>query len=337
MRRKRLFIIFFLIIILIVFLCVLYLIMIQKEEPEEIIYGVSFNPQYARNLGLDAKNVYSAIIDDLGVKNIRLSAQWDLIEPKDNDWNFEELDYQMKIARQKKVNVILAIGKRLPRWPECHVPNWAHNLSKNEEQQQVKEYMEKVVNRYKNYDNIIMWQVENEPFLSFYATDYCKNFDSEFLEEEIELVKELDSKNKREVLVTGSDNLSFWVSPYRAGDVFGTTLYLYVWNKNFGSIKNWLPPSWYRMKGKAMEWFFGKKEIMAIEVSIEPWFDKAIIDFPVELQVERMSLDKFDEIIKYAKETRMEKQYLWGVEWWYYLMVEKGKPYFWQKAREIFK
>ena len=44
---------------------------------------------------------------------------------------------------------------------------------------------------------------------------------------------------------------------------------------------------------------------------------------------------KFDEIIDYAKQTRYEKQYLWGGEWWYWLR-EQGDASFWEKGKTIF-
>ncbi len=49
----------------------LYL-MARKPVPERITYGVSFNTFYAEELGLDPRLVYRAILDDLGVRHLRL-------------------------------------------------------------------------------------------------------------------------------------------------------------------------------------------------------------------------------------------------------------------------
>ena len=102
--------------------------MIQKPAPEKITYGVSFNTPYAFELGLDWKDTYDAIVDDLNVKHLRLSAHWDLVEPKDNKWNFKEIDYQVEKAQEVGADIIFAVGRRLPRWPECHTPEWAQKL-----------------------------------------------------------------------------------------------------------------------------------------------------------------------------------------------------------------
>ena len=56
----------------------------------------------------------------------------------------------LNLAQQNHAQVILAIGKRLPRWPECHEPGWASNLSAADEQNAQLSYMETVVQKYYN-------------------------------------------------------------------------------------------------------------------------------------------------------------------------------------------
>jgi len=320
--------------VLIVLFLGVYLLLINKPTPDKIQYGVSFNTPYAYELRLDWKKVYEAVLTELDVNHLRLSAHWDLVEPEDDKWNFEELDYQVIRAKEEGADVIFGVGKRLPRWPECHVPDWAKGLTLEEQENKILEYIKVVVDRYKDYENIIMWQVENEAFLSIFAHQYCAGFDVKFLEEEIALVKSLDPT--RQVLLTDSADLGLWSGPYSRGDLFGTTLYLYVWNEKMGAIKNYLPSSWYRAKSSLMEIFHGKKEIILIELSLEPWLSESVVDAPFETQLERMNPERFDEVLKYAKDTRMQKQYLWGAEWWYY-MNENGYPEFWEKAKEVFR
>jgi hypothetical protein len=49
-----------------------------------------------------------------------------------------------------------------------------------------------------------------------------------------------------------------------------------------------------------------------------------------------MDLEKFNDILEYAKNTRYEKQYLWGAEWWYWLHI-KGHDEMWNKGKELFR
>lgn len=310
-----------------------YFVLSLRKEPENIQYGISFNTLYAEELGLDWRKVYDAIIEDLKIKNFRLAAHWDMVEPSENNWNFSELDYQIKKAKENNADVILAIGRRLPRWPECHIPDWASGMSWDEQKKEILEYLEYVVNHYKNEQNIKYWQVENEPFLEVFATEHCGNLDVNFLEEEIALVRALDPT--RPILLTDSGNLGTWAGPYKRGDAFGTSVYVYLWNDKAGPFKSFVPPSFYRFKTSLMEIFFDKKESMLIELSLEPWLLKPVTDTPIDIQLERMDIKKFNEIIDFAVKTRFEKQYLWGAEWWYY-MNQNGHPEFWDKAKKIF-
>ena len=52
------------IIIMISIILVAYFVISFRNIPEEVDYGVSFNTLYARELGLEWKDVYDAILDD---------------------------------------------------------------------------------------------------------------------------------------------------------------------------------------------------------------------------------------------------------------------------------
>lgn len=321
------------ILALLLIISAFYLYLANRPVPETIDYGVSFNTLYARELNLDWEVVYGAILNDLGVRRFRLAAHWNMVEPEDDQWNFVELDKQVQMAQEKDAKVILAVGRRLPRWPECHVPHWAINKDWSEQENEILEYIDVVVNRYKGYENIIYWQVENEPYLEVFAKEYCGELNEDFLDKEIELVKSLDST--RPVLVTDSGNLGTWYKPWSHGDLFGTSVYVYLWNSDIGPFKSYLPPSFYRFKTSLMEIFVKQKPSMLIELSLEPWLLQPVVETPINIQLERMNIDKFREIIDFAKDTRFDEQYLWGAEWWYY-MNQNGRPEFWDEAKKIF-
>lgn len=305
----------------------------QKPVPEKITYGMSFNTPYARELGLDWKETYDAIIDDLQVRHLRLAAHWPMVEPVPQMYNFEELDYQIMRAEEVGASVILAVGRRLPRWPECHIPNWVKELTVEEQQAAQLEYMTAVVERYKNSPAVTLWQVENEPFLRMFAFEHCGELDKDFLDKEIAVVRELDPSRK--ILVTDSGNLGLWAGAYRRGDVFGTSVYVHFWNPELGQFRTVLPPWAYRVKDNGMAVLFGQKQSMLIELSAEPWLLEPIVEVPIDIQFTRMNLEKFEDILTYAESTRYEYQYLWGAEWWYWLR-EQGHSEMWNKGLELF-
>jgi len=149
-----------------------------KNYPKsELSYGVTFSQPYAQFLGLDWKKTYTEILDDLGARQLRIPAYWDEIQAKgQNDYDYSALDWQIDEAGKRDATIILAVGYRLPRWPECHLPDWAANLSKQKKQQGTLDYIKTTVERYKGDNQIIAWQVENEPFLTlsgFFGSRDC--------------------------------------------------------------------------------------------------------------------------------------------------------------------
>lgn len=321
---------------LIIAFCLLTLIIFllaRKPIPEQITYGLSFNTLYATELGLDWQEVYDAFLDDLGVRHLRLAAHWPMVEPVNDKYNFKELDYQLKRAEEVGAEVVFGVGRRLPRWPECHIPDWAEELAWETQQDEIKTYLETVVNRYKGNTAIKYWQVENEPFLNLFANEHCGNLDEKFLKEEIALVKSLDST--RPILVTDSGNLGTWAGAYSSGDAFGTSVYVHFWNPELGQFRTVLPPWFYRFKEGVISLIYGEKETFLIELSAEPWLLEPIAQVDVVTQYSRMDIEKLEDILEYAADTRYEKQYLWGGEWWYWLK-ERGHDEMWNKGKEIF-
>lgn len=305
----------------------------QKAIPEKITYGISYNVPYVHELGLDEEKVFRAFVDELGVRNFRMSAHWPLIEPEQDLYDFDWMDRDLAIAESAGAHVIFGVGRRLPRWPECHVPGWAGKLSWEAQKEELREYITAVVTRYKDSPAITHWQVENEPYLGLFAYEHCGELDEAFLKEEIALVRSLDPS--RPILVTDSGNLGTWKGAYTQGDAFGTSVYVYFWNPELGQFKTVLPPWFYRVKENVLSLFHGEKETFLIELSLEPWLVEPIINVPVETQYSRMNLEKFNEIIEYAKDTRYDKQFLWGGEWWYWLR-EHGHPEMWERGKQLF-
>jgi hypothetical protein len=320
-------------VVVCVIIALALLLLAQKEKPERITYGMSFNTLYARELGLDWQETYNAILGDLGVRHLRLAAHWPMVEPARGTYNFSELDYQIMRAEEVGATVILAVGRRLPRWPECHVPPWAQSLSEAERNDALIAYMTAVVTRYKDSPAVTVWQIENEPFLEVFAFEHCGVLDTEFLDREIALVREIDGT--RPLLVTDSGNLGMWYGAYARGDMFGTSVYVHFWNPELGQFRTFLPPWFYRVKDNVMRLLFGDKPTMLIELSAEPWLLEPVVDVPLETQFTRMNLQKFEDIIVYAEDTHFDTQYLWGAEWWYWLKL-KDRPEMWERGQQLF-
>ncbi|OGG60118.1 hypothetical protein A2765_00945 [Candidatus Kaiserbacteria bacterium RIFCSPHIGHO2_01_FULL_56_24] len=313
-------------------LAVLYALSL-RTIPDTITYGVSFSKLHSDELHLDWKEAYRAVLEDLGVKHLRLSAYWPTIEPDQGRFDFSVLDYQMQLAVSHKVDVILAVGRKTPGWPECHFPDWTQDLSKDDEHAARISYITAVVNRYKDSPALRYWQVENEPFLSF-AIDRCGAPDEAFFSQEIDLVRSLDPQHP--IITTDGGEFGTWHKARKYGDVFGSTMYLYVWSRHIGYWRYPISAGFFRLKQNVVDALFGKKPSILIELGLEPWLNQPIADTPIDEQLGHMSPERFEELIALASRTGFSEQYLWGAEWWYY-MKAKGHPEFWERAKRLFK
>jgi len=292
----------------------------NKTINEQMIFGVSFNPEYAREMNLDAQKVFNTIVDEWGFRYVRFSAQWNLIENNKGEYDFSELDFYMNEAVKKDLKIILAVGRKTPRWPECHLPTWAQTQDYQEYKVSLLNYIKTVVNRYKNNSALEIWQIENEPFLNF---GLCSPLPKEDFKSEIKLVKEIDNNHK--VMATDSGELSLWRKTATASDLFGTTMYRTVWNKWTGYWNyDWLPAWWYNFRLKMNNRDF--QESFVVELQAEPWMSGgSVSSTPLTEQFKSMNLERLEKNIAYAKQTGLARSYLWGAEWWYFLSEQDTK------------
>ncbi|XKT74395.1 MAG: beta-galactosidase [Patescibacteria group bacterium UBA2163] len=328
----------FTLLLLIVFIGIVFNVLAAIPSiPEKVTYGVTFSKFRADELNLPWKDTYRALLEDLGVRHFRLVAHWQMIEPEQGSFNFDELDYQMRLAEEYGAEVVLAVGRRLPSWPECHEPSWIKDESLEEQKDDVRAYITAVVERYKDSPALKEWQVENEPFIIGFALGQCGALDIEFLEEEVALVRTLDPAHP--VLLTASGELGFWNNTWVRGDVFGTTLYREVWNRDLDAFVSYpTTPAFFRAKRAFTELTtLERKPAIIAELAAEPWVEKPIVDTPLEEQLYRMNIEKLHETITFAKRTSFERQYLWGAEWWYYLKEIQNYDAVWEWARPLFE
>jgi len=332
MKKKPMSIILTGFLILILLLVFLYVGMwLSSKEKYPVEYGISFNHQHAESLGLDWKEVYVEILKDLQPKYIRIAAMWSEVEVEQGKYDFTNVDWMMGLAEAEGTKVILVVGQKAPRWPECHVPYWTYHLDEEKYEKSLFNYAEAVVERYKDNEALEIWQVENEPFIKFRFGE-CEGYREDLVKAEINFVKKLDSEHK--ILITDSGELSTWWKASRAGDLFGTTLYRIVRTPS-GKIwtYDWLPPAFYRWKAKIL----GKdmNEFFVAELQAEPWFDGDGPDKTTLVeQAKTMDSLRLKDHFDYTERIGAPRAYLWGVEWWYWIKTERGNSIYWQMVKD---
>lgn len=299
---------------------------------EDVSLGMTFSSRYAEGLGLNARETYLALLDDIGVKKMRLPVYWDLVEQEQGKYDFSEVDWQLSQAEKRNVDVILTVGVKVPRWPECHIPEWAKE-SDAVRKEGMLHFIETTIGRYQSNKAVVKWQIENEPFLPF---GICPDFDPAFLDQEVALAKRLDSS--RPILLTDSGELSLWHGAASRGDEFGTTLYRDIYSKNVGGYFTYpIGPNFFRFKEKMVRLTTPQKHFSVIELQAEPWASGWIANIPLEEQFKTMNETKLRENVDYARQVGFHDIYLWGGEWWYWMKVTKQHPAIWETGKQLFQ
>ena len=282
-------------------------------------------------MGLNWKKAYTDILDELNIKKIRIPAYWNDIENNKDTYVWDDLDWQIDEASKRDVEIILAIGSRLPRWPECHFPFWYSDLDKENKNNELFEYIKKTIKRYKDKENIVAWQIENEPFLRYFGE--CPKLDVAVLDKEIKLAKSLDD---RPIVITDSGELSLWIPAARRGDIFGTTMYRDTYSETLKSYIHYpIESSFFKFKKNITKLFAFPKKWIVIELQGEPWGPIPYQELSEEEKAKTMDINKFKDIIKFSSETGFKEFYLWGVEWWYWER-ERGNTDIWNEAVRLF-
>lgn len=304
----------------------------EGVKSEKITWGVTFSPRQTEFLGLDARNVFAALLDDMKVRHLRLMAPWNEAEKERGEYDFSQIDWQIEEAQKRGAQVILAVGRKLFRWPECHEPEWAKTLPKREFEQKVLNYLQASIEHFRQYDNIAAWQVENEPLLPFGdCADPKPNWD--LFVREVKLVRSLDS---RPIISTESGELSAWLKIGSQVDSLGVSLYRLTNNPVFGRFYYPFRPGFYQKKAnftKAINQ--NLHEVILSELQLEPWGDKPLTEMSRQEQFDWMSLERTKSIIDFASHTGFGDIYIWGAEWWYWLKTAQGDNRFWELGKEV--
>lgn len=304
---------------------------VPTKTPGPLEVGVTFSQIYAQDLGLNWRELLTATLDDLKIRRLRLPAYWSLVEPRRGQFDWSALDYQLDEVARRNGSVLLAVGLKLPRWPECWMPEWVQSLPKQAEHAARLEYLRAVVMRYKNHPALGGWQVENEADFPF---GFCPPPDRAFFRREVKLVRELDPTHT--VATTDSGELATWLSLGPSTDRLGVSVYRVV-TLPWGTVwrYTWIPPYWYKRHALlVLPWV---KEVFVSEFQMEPWSEQSLAKTPLAQQLRTFSITQMNDNFRFAERMGIREIYFWGVEWWWFMKTQRHEAGFWDAARDFFE
>lgn len=309
---------------------------IHSEAGKPLQLGVSFIPDYAQSLGVNPQQTMDALLG-IGVKQFRLVSYWSDMEPSPGHYDFSQLDWEFQKAEAAHAKIILTVGLRQPRWPECHPPGWIANEPISVWQPQLETFMQKVIERYKNSPSLESYQLENEYFLQGFGDCTSADFTRSRLVSEYNLVKKLDPSHP--IIVGRSDNDIGIPVKQPQPDEFSVSVYQRVWDANVTHRYLEYPwPSWYYAFLAGWQKIVDHKDMMIAELQAEAWpaNGKTIPQSTLAEQNKSIDAQRLKATFQFGKNTGMKSIDMWGAEYWYYRAVKLHDPSLWNVAKQEF-
>jgi hypothetical protein len=311
---------------------------IWSERGKPFVLGASFIPAYATSLGLDPQQTMDALIDDVGVHDFRLVSYWNQTEPSPGRYDFSQLDWQFRKVEAAHGHITLSLGLRQPRWPECHMPDWAASEPKDVWEKQLNDYVAAVVNRYKDSPALSSYQVENEYFLKGFGI--CETIpgamDRSRLVSEYDLVKQLDGRHT--VIINRSNNALGWPVGAPTPDEYGISIYKRVWTPVLHRYIEYPFPAWFYAFTAGWQKIFTGRDMIIHELQAESWAPngKSVDQISAAEGDKSLDAQRLSGRVLYAEGTGMREAYLWGSEYWYFRMVKQHDPSLWNTAKQLY-
>jgi hypothetical protein len=310
--------------------------------------GVSFSCRQARFLGEDCLPAYTALLDELGVRHVRLSLYWSEVEPSPGSYDFSEVDALVSAAAARGADVLLTMGIKGQRYPEVYLPDWLVAGRAIPESA----YLDRVPGvrnaalaivqaaaaHFATTRAVTAWQVENEPFIKNFDEIQGWRVSSEMTAAEVAALRAADPL-RRPIVVTHSSWTVYdqgWKRALALGDVLG---------QNVFTKKAWVADWWYffpyrmgpwvpNLPGQASLARRQGKQLWITELQAEPEERRGLTTLSPE-QIGSISPRLLKENLALARRSGAGRVYLWGAEWWYAARNGGARTDLWDAARAL--
>jgi hypothetical protein len=308
------------------------------------ILGVSFSHRRAADLGLDPATAFERLLQQTGVRHLRLPLYWPEIAPEPSRIDFTSVRPWLDMAARHSARVVMTLGLKAPGTPGYYPPPWLiaqHPLPPGanlDQHPRVLAFLTLMLERATAYladfDVIEAWQVEHLPFAPTAAGGTGWRISTGLLAREIAVVQEADPR-RRPVVVNHRGTGAFdrwWLPALQLADVLGQ------------SMAGHGPRRWWDLRHRAP---FGPalrrqaavarrlgKDLWITELSAEPsdapetpgaWSPIGAIPSPDHIRAD----------VEQAARTGASRVYLTGAEWWLSLAQHHGDRHYLELMRDL--
>ncbi len=319
--------------------------------------GMTFSPLQCHYMGLDDRAAFTALCQ-LGLDRVRLCAYWHEIESEEGQLDFSKLDWLLDQCETHNLKVTIALGMKVPRWPEFHFPDWAHRLYVTEAGEtaldlrspsladRTLKLVAAVVEHCRSSSAVTHWQVENEPFTRLEIAG-GRFLSPAFVNREVALVRSLKLDHQK-ILLTNAIHLPSpkltedepaFRNSLQTADAVGFNVYTKVPSGvPLGQPNPYLEPTtlfWRQLADWQRELAQNNREAWIAEAQAEPWEMGQLVAME-KLNYPSASPNRMRSLVGQLSDLNYSIVLLWGSEYWYWQKL-KGRNLWWWTVEQLVK
>jgi hypothetical protein len=313
--------------------------------------GTTFSPLQCYYMNLDFRAAFQQICT-LGLKRIRLGAYWNVIQKQVNQNDFSELDWLLDQCDKNNIEAVVAVGMKVPRWPEFHFPQWVSDLANtgagaaalDQRSPIVAElaldFTKQVVERCKAAPAVKYWQIENEPFTRLEIAG-GRFLSPEFVQKEVELVRSLKLPTQK-ILLTNAIHLPnpklaedqpALEDSIRVADAIGINVYTKVPTGSPNSYLEPTPTFWRTLQNWQGTMQQNQREAWIAEAQAEPWENQQLVAMG-KPEYPSASPQRMRSLVGQLSQMGYSTVLLWGCEYWYWQKLQ-GRNLWWWTVQQL--
>jgi Beta-galactosidase len=314
--------------------------------------GTTFSPLQCYYMDLDFRAAFRQIAT-LGLDRIRLGAYWNVIEQRPGEFDFSELDWLLEQCAQNRIEVALAVGMKVPRWPEFHFPQWvidraetgagepALDVRSPDVAELALRFLDRVVEHCRSAPALKYWQIENEPFTRLEIAG-GRWLSPAFVQREIALVRSAKLPHQK-ILLTNAIHLPTpklaedepaFQDSLRLADAVGMNVYTKVPTGAPGQYLEPTPQFWQTLQDWQTTLTQNDREAWIAEAQAEPWEPQQLVAMQ-KLNYPSASPLRMRQLVQQLRAMGYGTIMLWGSEYWYWQKQRQQHLWWWEVKRLV--
>jgi hypothetical protein len=338
----------------------------HREAPAGSLVGFNFSCDQAEYLLLETPGgpfvpddrpgraewcgeVLVRLFEATGARIVRLSVQWDEVEPVDGQFDFSVIDELLRVTAAHGASANVSVGMKAQRHPEFYIPEWALEGTDLGEGATISDdpllrgralrMVAAVVGHLAAHPAVDSWAAENEPYIASHRSDHY-SLSREYTAEVVRTIRANDQAG-RPVAINHAQHFVMdrrWQEALADADILAQSMYprRNVSFPGFAAVVNImelgpLMPNYAHQARTARE---AGKEFWVTELQAEPWTDHDSRLISPSEPSPNLSPTQLRENAIYARKSGARRVYLWGAEWWLFQAQNFGDSAWLAAARE---